>query len=990
MGALLALSLFGLAGGYSGGDGSAENPYEIGTVADWQHFMVTTADWVQRHFILTGNIDLNGISLTPVGNSINKPFNGVIDGNGHTISNVVIDTPNSSYVGLFGCLGNNGQIKNLGVENVQVSGCDYVGGLVGLVSDGTISKCSSTGTVAGIYYVGGLAGCAVGSLSNCFTAVSVSGVYTVGGLVGNAGGINSTIVACSAEGTVSGAGIYIGGLAGNSHSTAISASSFSGEVNAASESRSIGGLTGYLNNGSLVDCHVTGSIYTATSSRYVGGLAGECLDSAITHCSYDGTITAFNSLYIGGIAGKISGDYGRSTISNCSTTGPVIGDHSNSVGGLAGFFGSGAIIRCNSASEVSGGSWVGGLVGRISRYMGNDPVLSNSFATGSVCGDFSVGGLAGSIYSGTIVNCYATGSVRGTEEVGGLAGINDQGTIAYCYSTGKRTGSTYVGGLCWRITSNTGDMKAYNFWDTETSEITVSSMGTGKTTAEMQTLATFFDSGWLFVHGGRTIGNWVMPEGGTPKLAQEIYRAIVIPDVKRMTEAEAAAAIAGAGLLVGETCFVYDGTIEAGKVSQTSPKVGTVGYEGLTPVHILLAKRTRYAGGDGITEPYEIRDLGNWIDAVNSPADWGRRFILTADINLASQVYTQAPIAYCMHPNAYTYQGTPFTGDFDGNGHSLANLTISASDRNFIGLFGSLGPGGQVRNLSIENAQIRGVWYAGILAGYIHTGTISNCSVNGSAIGEKMIGGLAGHNLSGVITRCHANVTVKSIISDSGGLVGLTKYGTITECYVTGSIGSFYWVGGLTGYSESGAMLNCYATGSVQGSYFVGGLTGGNNSGTLLNCYATGSVQGSSEVGGLIGANEALSYAGYLVVTSCFWDVQSSGQNNGIGQGISGGVMGKTTGEMRMLSTFVEAGWDFGSVWAICEGMNTPRLQWQIPTADWVCPDGVGVEDLGYFAMRWLMADCGDSGGCEGGDLDGDGTVGLADWAVLAGQWMAE
>ena len=72
----------------------------------------------------------------------------------------------------------------------------------------------------------------------------------------------------------------------------------------------------------------------------------------------------------------------------------------------------------------------------------------------------------------------------------------------------------------------------------------------------------------------------------------------------------------------------------------------------------------------------------------------------------------------------------------------------------------------------------------------------------------------------------------------------------------------------------------------------------------------------------------------------------------------------------------------------MCEGTNTPRLQWQIPAGDWVCPDGVAMEDLDYFAIRWLMADCAASGDCDGADLDGDGAVDLADWAVFAEQWL--
>ena len=55
---------------------------------------------------------------------------------------------------------------------------------------------------------------------------------------------------------------------------------------------------------------------------------------------------------------------------------------------------------------------------------------------------------------------------------------------------------------------------------------------------------------------------------------------------------------------------------------------------------------------------------------------------------------------------------------------------------------------------------------------------------------------------------------------------------------------------------------------------------------------------------------------------------------------------------------------------------------------DWVCPDGVRVEDLNYLAERWLLDGCAAVGGCGGADLDGNGAVNMADLAIFAGQWM--
>ena len=104
-----------------------------------------------------------------------------------------------------------------------------------------------------------------------------------------------------------------------------------------------------------------------------------------------------------------------------------------------------------------------------------------------------VGGLVGSNEGGSLNYCYATGTVSGVRMVGGLAGEN-YGSMAFCYSTGSVSGTgDYIGGLV-----GDGMTATSCFWDTQTSGQTSSSGGTGKTTAEMQTLATFLDAGWDF------------------------------------------------------------------------------------------------------------------------------------------------------------------------------------------------------------------------------------------------------------------------------------------------------------------------------------------------------------------------------------------------------------------------------------------------------------------------------------------------------------
>jgi hypothetical protein len=118
-------------------------------------------------------------------------------------------------------------------------------------------------------------------------------------------------------------------------------------------------------------------------------------------------------------------------------------------------------------------------------------------------------------------------------------------------------------------------------------------------------------------------------------------------------------------------------------------------------------------------------------------------------------------------------------------------------------------------------------------------------------------------------------------------------------------------------------------------SWGTGSLEGSNRGGTVTNCYSTGAVIGASKVGGLLGYQRPSSLA-LGDVTYCFWDTQTSGQTT------SAGGTGKTTAEMKMAGTFLDAGWDFvgettngtQDIWWILESQDYPRLSWELLPAD--------------------------------------------------------
>lgn len=363
------------------------------------------------------------------------------------------------------------------------------------------------------------------------------------------------------------------------------------------------------------------------------------------------------------------------------------------------------------------------------------------------------------------------------------------------------------------------------------------------------------------------------------------------------------------------------------------------GFCGIVAAGLLLSivstTPAKYSGGTGEpNNPYQIATAADLIALGEDPNDYGKHFILTADIDLDpnlpdGRVFRQAVIAPDTDFES-NFQGIEFTGVLNGNGHTISHLTIKRGG--YSGLFGSLGYRAEVKDLGVVDVNITNSqeWAGGLVG--LNAGSISGCYCTGSVNSRyDWVGGLAGENW-GSISNSQSMSSVNGYgdfvggiagensgdISSSlnrgpvdssgdhtgrgayiGGLVGANR-GLISNCLNTGSIsGKGCYVGGLVGSNGFGSVSNSYNTGSVAGSDgSVGGLVGG-NWGPVSNCHNVGSVAGNGEfIGGLVGENEGSVYGS-------FWDMTSSGCAT------SAGGTGLTTAQMQDPNTFLAAGWDF-------------------------------------------------------------------------------
>jgi hypothetical protein len=360
-----------------------------------------------------------------------------------------------------------------------------------------------------------------------------------------------------------------------------------------------------------------------------------------------------------------------------------------------------------------------------------------------------------------------------------------------------------------------------------------------------------------------------------------------------------------------------------------------------------LSSAFAYSGGSGTpAAPYQIANNTDLLVLAVTTADYNKCFILTADINMGGEVFTTAIIA----PDTISgsnFDGTAFTGTFDGNSHKITHFTINGGSNSYLGLFGQTNSGGSVKNLGLENFTVSGdgSYYVGGLVG-ANEGSISDCYSKGDVAGGEFsyyLGGLAGRNF-GSINNCYSTGAVSGDSGSCvGGLVGSNSGGgSISNCYSTGAVsGDSSYVGGLVGYNSSSSISNCYSTGTVSGFYYVGGLVGYNAYGSISNCYSTGAVSGTSYVGGLVGYNNLAAS-----VASSFWDTQTSGRTT------SAGGTGKTTAEMKQINTF--ANWDFVETWGIEDNQTYPFLKLIYPVGDLNHDKVVNFLDFAILADHWL------------------------------------
>ena len=956
----------------------------------------------------TGDTYWNGgAGWDPIGDE-DAPFYATFEGNGFSIDKLFIERNTEDGVGLFGHIHEFCVIHRVRLTNVQVTGQDRVGSLVGSGFYAWVARSGAAGRVTGEDEVGGLVGRAWGrSVRYSYAAVNVSGMNAVGGLVGHH--IRNRIEASYATGNVSGQD-SVGGLAGASSDTrwGIRASYATGNVS--------GGGTRLPDRQSVYNANCGfGPFEYLPYSGGVGGLAG-------------GTCATIESSYA---IGAVSGD---------EAVGGLIGTEL-AVGAIASYWDldrSGTRVGVGSNDSNDNGVHDGtelraiGVGGQTTSELQSPTDYAGIYQRWTVddLWDFGTSAQYPALSVDHDDNSRATWEEFGyqvrTAPTLAASTSNGQAQVDLTW-TAPGTSSWFpapsVSYTLYRKVGTTVEAVA-----TGLSVRTYSDMGVTLDSRTTYWVAVVIDGG-EFVRSTRvsvTAGTDNQPpiaeavladlefEVGGSAATVDVSGAFRDPDNDTLTfsanpSVTGVATVETSGSMVtvtpqsaGQTVVTVTATDAGGPNSSAFQRFSvTVGYDydsdgdrliefdSLAQLdamrHDLDGNGSSGADEHGSAFPAPFARMGCGFDGC-----LGYELEEDLDFDTDGSGMADSGDTYWNEGVGWNPIGSPtgivlgsrvgaFGGTLDGNGHTLANLFVDRED--YAGLFGALRGPAVVRNLKLTGVDVTGKEFVGGLAGYNSHATIVGSETAGEVSGEERVGGLVGANL-GVISGSRSSAVVTGmrppceqgpcvysylIRPGTGGLAGNNE-GVVRSSYARGPVTGDNQVGGLTG-DNLGTIGGSYATGTVTGESRVGGLVGKNGDpifrGKVNASYAAGRVAGSSQVGGLVGSNQRSG-----TVSASY----ATGRVSGGGNDTSAGLIGTTTSYST--GTVTNSYWDTqtsghttGSGGRTTSALQSPTgysgnfQRWNVDL------DGDGTNDA-----PWHFGGSGDYPALQA-DLDGGGTA---------------
>lgn len=363
----------------------------------------------------------------------------------------------------------------------------------------------------------------------------------------------------------------------------------------------------------------------------------------------------------------------------------------------------------------------------------------------------------------------------------------------------------------------------------------------------------------------------------------------------------------------GLTLTLYDGEGNFWKKTSNNPATFTAGH--ILNLGTLTPDTFTPSSGYEVTQDsvYHIYNAEGLLAWASDADVLTKNLVLENDIDLAGK--TWIPIGN---------KDVSYSGDFDGNGKFIYNLTVN-SNAGSVGFFGGLAAGAVVHDVKFDNAKVsssNGASYVGVVAG-ASLGKIEDCNVRNSEVSGNYAGAITGNN-SLQVNRCNAlDVTVSATYA-AGGIAG-ASYGKIEYCTLSGKSvinanGDSPRAGGIvgetteqSGISTSGRLLKCAVDGATISGYWAGGIAGENSFGIVAQCIANrvtvthNSSQPSSRLGGVVGYNTrgdvVASYSAYSTIGGQGFTSEAVGGIVGYNNNSAANVYGCYSTHVSLLGT---------------------------------------------------------------------------------------
>ncbi|MDD4309765.1 MAG: FN3 associated domain-containing protein [Candidatus Cloacimonetes bacterium] len=670
-------------------------------------------------------------------------------------------------------------------------------------------------------------------------------------------------------------------------------------------------IGGYIRNLTLENILIFGTSKT-------GGLAYSCAGTEIDNCHVTGAMLPVGNTNDHGIGGLIGTATAQSSIQNCSAN-IKIGDY-YIVGGIVGLASDSNINNCWAWVRINNCGMVGGLAGKV-----HNCVVTGCSSGGTITAAWdggSLGGLIGRISASNVTSCFSRVEMAiGNGLAGGLAYISTSGSVisncysevwfeggldaysfgliafAYgthfinCYSRSVQNNTECFAALAYLEEGSTISGCCYNS-ELMTPDVN-NSWEIGRTTEQMtypygNTINDTY-AGWDF----QSI--WMEDVNGISNLGYPMLRDMDYSHIAAYPKFSIGSGFYGHTVEQIISCITPGAEIRFTLDGSTPDETSTLYVEpfligsetlikarafrdDLFPSRVneahIYAYTPNFPGSGTIQDPFIIYN----------PSDlYELRFHLDSHFRLHDDIYlnyvsyepgnTWLPIGKYYAPDSP--DNRPFTGSLDGYGYEIYNFAINQPDATATGLFAYC-ENAQFKDLTIRPGYVNGGGYTGALAGIM-----KDCDVLG----------------------CQAWSNVSTSAGSAGLMAGKSVNTIFSQSFTTGAVSGGDTCGGMVGILNGGGTVDCYAITSVSDCTIGGGLLGSfSGQAEVQRCYSAGFVSGQGAgFGGLVGSGDP------ALVSSSYWDIDSSGQDS------SAGGVSLRTSQMMIAENYL--GWDFQNVW---------------------------------------------------------------------------